>query len=577
MTSTIHDKRWVSLAIITLVLVAFAERFAGLGFLLPHEREADTAMVHVAAFHDRPAGTAPSDAAYESTLYPLFFPRVLIALPGSNWTQAASSTAPLSAHLAAASNPYMRARRLIALLSLLIIPCTYLLARRWLEPWWAVFAASLATTSLLVLEVSQQAKPHGGLAGTNALALVGILGLLRSSALRTYLWAGVASGLAVASLNSGCFVLPSLALAHWLAWRKDRNQRRWLGFVVALIICAAFFVIAYPYILFGDPLRPSSEHALNFGQQSIHWDSWGFQGFLDMVPWMSANDPLLMALLGVGFVTAIAALALRRLEFRSVVRPENLVLGLHAAITVVLFGLHERFYPRYFIPLVPTFCIVGAAALRAICNAFTKPATTARRVLGVALGCAALAFPAYATAWFATLRARDDTETLAARWIEEHVSPEDPVAVDFSISLPLLQHRETILELPSWSWRPWQRYQVETIPAEVDTPRWNLHPLFQPGMLADKHIDRTEINASLARTAPAWAVVSVLAEADAQRDDTRLAVRQLGAELVERILPYASSGQTEPLSTRDLDPHFLTHLMAETRLGPAIEIYRIPH
>src|SRR5689334_4171387 len=79
----------IAAALAALVLVAFVERFCGLAFQLPYEREGDPAIVHAAAFHDRPAGAEPTDAAYPSTVYPLLLPRVLEAAPGTNYPRSA--------------------------------------------------------------------------------------------------------------------------------------------------------------------------------------------------------------------------------------------------------------------------------------------------------------------------------------------------------------------------------------------------------------------------------------------------------------------------------------------------------
>ena len=66
---------WVLAVLAFLTLLAAAERFAGLDAQLPHAREADAALVHYAAWHDRPAGMEMNDAVYPSTVYPVFLSR----------------------------------------------------------------------------------------------------------------------------------------------------------------------------------------------------------------------------------------------------------------------------------------------------------------------------------------------------------------------------------------------------------------------------------------------------------------------------------------------------------------------
>jgi hypothetical protein len=572
-------KKGIVVALVALTLVAFVERWAGLRFLLPHSREADTAIVHIAALHDLPAGKGPNDAAYASTIYTFLFSNVLIALPGSNYPVAPPPGATLEQHLDAAAEPYMRARRLIALLSLLVVPCTYLIARRFLEPWWSVFATALVTTSLLGLEMAQQAKPHGGLAGTTALALVAVLGILRSSSIRAYLFAGVACALALGSLLSGAFVLPSLAIAHLAAWRADRERKRWIGLALAALLCAGGFVYAYPFLVFHDPLKSESKETLNLGQQTLDWRGWKGEGFPDMLPQMWAHEPALVVLVLCALLMLVVGLARRTIPIKSALRPETLVVALHALILIVMFGVHERFYPRYLVPALPAFAVFGAWFVRAICTmlgALTR-STTTWRAISITVALLVLALPAWASAHFAMLRARDDTAIVAARWIEANL-PRDsgPIAIDFLLAYPLLQDRAAIKEAPAWAWQPWQRYQIDVMP-ELDSPAttWNLRPIFKPGIMADQKIDRGEVLDRLAQLDAQWAVVAVPNPVDAARDETCAALRERYGEPVARILPFGPGGSIDSILTRDVDPQFLAHMLTLDRLGPPIEVFKL--
>src|SRR5438132_13664230 len=138
-----RPREWACAGVAALVLLAFIERWIGIGHRLPQQREPDTAIVHQAAWHDRPAGVPVHAAAYRSTIYPFFLYGILIALPGTNCAQPAARDGPLEEHLAAAGAAYVRARKLVLVLSLLILPATYLLARRWLERAWSLVAAAL--------------------------------------------------------------------------------------------------------------------------------------------------------------------------------------------------------------------------------------------------------------------------------------------------------------------------------------------------------------------------------------------------------------------------------------------------
>jgi hypothetical protein len=221
-------KKGIVIALVALTLVAFVERWAGLRFLLPHSREADTAIVHIAALHDLPAGQrAKRRGVRVDDLHVPVLERADRAsrielsdrAAGGSDARAASRRGGRAVHACAqAHRVAFVARRAVHVFDCAEIPGAVV----------SVFATALVTTSLLGLEMAQQAKPHGGLAGTTALALVAILGILRSASIRAYLFAGVACALALGSLLSGAFVLPSLAVAHLVAWRADRERKRWI-------------------------------------------------------------------------------------------------------------------------------------------------------------------------------------------------------------------------------------------------------------------------------------------------------------------------------------------------------------
>lgn len=580
------SRRGVVAALVALTLLAFALRWAGLDAQTPHAREADPALIHYAAWHDRPAGMAMNDAVYPSTVYPVFLGRVLSHLPGSGYPIAAAADAPLQAHLDAAAEPYLRGRRLIALLSLLAIPFTYLFARTWLEPWWAVFAATLVATSMLAFEMGVVAKPHGALLGFSALALWSMLRLIRTGGALDYALAGLATGCALATLNSGCFLFPSFALAHWLGWRADRDRARWRWFGLAVALCAVLFFSSYWFLFWPEEDLERVAGAFNFGQQAIQWDSWGYRGFLDMIPRAMEHDPVLVVAAGLG----AAVLAWSRWRSRvggarafgtgaDASSAADLVVGLFVLVFVALFGIHARYYPRFTLPMVPVLALLGAIGVRGAWRGVTAriASGSARRVVALALAAGVLAFPAHAVLHLARMRARDDTARLAARWIEEHLPADAAVALDVSLTLPVFVRRSALEELPAWALQPWTRYQLEVLPRAAGERGWNLRPLFERGMARDRRIDRTEVLDRLAALRPGWAIVAVPAPGDeAGVDATRATVRELAGDPVATFLPLRPGGSLDSILTREADPEFLAHLLGLERLGPPIEVYRLP-
>lgn len=567
-------------AVAALTLVAFVERWMGLGFELPHREDPDAAILHVAALHDLPAGVEQSDFAYRSTIYPFLFAGILVALPGSNYPVAHAPDAPLAEHMAAASEPTMRGRRLIALLSLLVVPSTFLLARRFFSDGWALLASTFAATSLLALHMSQQARPHGGLMGLSALAVASCLLLLRPATVWNYFVSGVATALALAALHSGLFVVPAFALAHFLGWRADRDSRRWLWLAIPAVLFAIAFVLAYPFIVFGDPLQTTSSGTLNFGQHAIRWESWNGRGFVEMLPAVFAFDPVLVVLSIAGSIALAASLIRSGLARVSrCTRDAALVIGVHALVTIAAFGMQEQLYARFLLPVLPLAGILAAYAVfqvaRVAGRVFSAPTT--RRAVAVACALLAIAMPAWASSWYARIRARPDTAMLAAHWIEEHVPPSSEiVAIDFTVSLPILQERAGLAEVRRWSLKPWQRYQLDILHTDIAGPHWNVRQIVAGKMRADGRIDRTEVLERMTQLGAHWAVVTVPTESDAKFDETRAAIRELAGEPVARFYPFDPALNPPPTLERDVNHEFVWRMLKFDGWGQPLEIYRLP-
>ncbi|MBL8863526.1 MAG: glycosyltransferase family 39 protein [Planctomycetes bacterium] len=566
-------------ALVALILAAAGLRWVALDAGLPHVREADAAMVHFAAFHARPPGAPVTEAVYPSRVYPQFLGRLLGVLPGSSYAEEAPPGAQLGAHQAAAAEPYWRARLLIALLSLLAIPFTYLFARNWLEPGWSLFAACLPATSMNFLEVSVVAKPHGALAGLAAVALWAIVRLVREAGWRAYLAAGTATGAALATLNSGAFLLPALGLAHVLGWRSDRVRARWARVGLAVALCGGFFLLGYAYLFAPRPEAERVAGALQFGENAIYWHTWGLGNIRNVAPRLFAFEPVLTILAGVALTWLTLKLAFDPGARRAARRPEVLVVALYFVIWLILFGLHERFFPRYALPVLPVLCVLAAHPLRALARALAARvrAPVASQLVAPALALFALVYPARATWQAAWIRAVPDTYEQAAAWIEEHLDPaHGPVAVDMTLGLPLVARRESLAAWPSWSLQPWQRYQLEILTRELPGPAWDLRPIHFRGIQHDRRIDAGEIDQVLALVRPRYVVVSVPDPDSATRDATREAVRARCGPPLASFSPLRAGRAEAAFRTRDFHLDHLAHVLASARLGPPIEVYAVP-
>lgn len=581
-------------ACIVALLVAFAlvMRSIGIGYELPHRPEPDAWIVSQSAWFDRPAGEPETDATWLSDFYPHLFGHLLAALPGQSFARPLPSDAPLAEHLARASEPFVRGRWMVALFSLLLVPATYRLARSFVDRRAALFAAALAATSFLVAFHAQQARPHAAAAPLSAIALVFALRHARKGGAWSFALASIAAALAVGAFHMGVFVLPSLVLAWWFAPRR----RVWQ---LALPLAALAVAIAcfYPFLLERGVTWSDATKSFDLGGQTLSRELITFTGVERIFGGLWSFDPLLSALAAAGILVLGTGLARRRIGFgtstpRAVdrdaaarsehaidrtevtratpaLRSESSALDGRALLIVALFPLaflafwlpQQTVWPRYAIPLVPIAALLAAGAFAA-----ASARLAGRPVL--VLAALLLAFPAWACVRLASLRARDDTSTLAARWIGEHAdAARDRIGLHVLVALPLPRTQSSLAALPTWFYSPWEHYQSR-VAGGIAGASWNLVPLFSPGDLQDGVIGRAEVERVLARTPCAFALAPVRSADAATTDAT-----------CETLRAFAGApvwiGATGADAAGDAYEHpSLGQMLARERVGPQLEWYR---
>jgi hypothetical protein len=147
-------------------------RFTGLDWLLPSLIEQDAHIpVQVRLMDGDPTEAA---RALNWGTYPHLVARLTRWLTPDERRvpPAEGGDVDLALHLARASWPVLRVRLVVALLSLLAVPATWLLARRFLSPAWSLLAAALVGTSLLAVHFGAQARAHGAAVGLFVLAVL---------------------------------------------------------------------------------------------------------------------------------------------------------------------------------------------------------------------------------------------------------------------------------------------------------------------------------------------------------------------------------------------------------------------
>ena len=476
----LFSRRAAAWAIFALTLAALAARCVGIDSMLPHQPEPDAVIVWQAAWLSGLPCVLPGGSSSLPPFYPLFFAEILQWLPGSPVAVPLPVDAPLADHLAAVSEPYLRARLFIAAISVLAIPAVYRIARAFLDRGPSILAATFAATSLLATSYSQQARPHAASAAISAVAVAVALRHARKGSSASFAATSAIVALGIGSFQNGVFALPALALAWWCAPRRSYAQLLWPIVLVALAIWRF-----YPF-LFEPGVVAARSQELDIGGQVLAVERISAIGFVRIVRGLFVFDPVSTAfgLLGL----AVIAFALLR---RSTIDRRGLAVAAAFPASFLLFwGFMAHMFPRFTVPLVPFVSVAAAIGVVALVRAIAP--TRARGRVFAAVSLAALALPTFACARLLAGRSSVDTLTSAARWIEAHGDPaRDVIAHNVLLQLPLMRSRESLARLPGWAIGPWEQYQRELPDGGVLT-RWNLVPVFQPGVFADRTIDVAE-------------------------------------------------------------------------------------
>jgi len=560
------------LACVSLLTAAGAGlRLAALGHGLPQRADGDNVIVGQAFGFERLWKGEAHPEERISELYPHLLGTALAALPGDLGARA-SKDAGAREHLHAASRPELTARRLVALLSILIVPCTYLLGRRFLPPPESLFAAALCATSLMLVVYSRQARPHGVLAAFCVASVLASMWMARSGSVSSLVAAGLCAALALGTLQSGSSVLPALLVAgcHRLrAWRG----RGWTRLLIPLACVLLALWLFYPFVFELGPL----------GRRRFAERPFDASGFAVIARGLLGLDPVLAILAALGLLLGLARGARTRRRWSPGTRRDLSIVCSFALPYFLAIGLFYRTWPRFVMPLVPVLaCLAAAGSARLFELACGRlRGSAAYGVLGTALAAAVLALPGYGAARFVWMSSRPETSDLAARWIGDHLDArEDVLLVAYLLGLPLLQDRESLLRSPSYADSPLQRYlRGHTGPA-FELPLWHLLPIRRAGA-DDGDPERYSagwLRAVIEELGGDYAVVPAPGPTQRRMDDTRAAVIESGGVLV-----FATDGAPRqpaldhPSRAKALwDFSGLRTSLTASRLGAPIEIYELP-
>lgn len=579
-------------ALFSIVLVAGLLRLTGIGYLLPNKACPDGEVLEVEVRLLQ--GSRPDiDRGHGAGLYPQLLPRIAAASISGEGQIAQGDD--LDLHLRAATAMKRGLRVVLALLSLLIVPATWLIARRFLTPGWSLVAAAFMSLSFLHLWFSQQERPHAAAASFVTWVVVLALGLRRRAGVSTYIALGIAMGLAVGALQSGLAVLPA-GLVAFVLRRRDPRPASAIWALASIGILALMTWYFYPFVF--DPALAPPTHALGLEGTQVRLSGHNFDlrafdgsGFATVAETFRSYEPLIGALALCGLVVwCLRKLLGRRAATASAPidrerRADLLVVLAYALPYLLAIGMFGRTYQRFVIPLMPyAACLTayGLCALAGVVSEWSAPAF-ARRAVIVALVALPLGAQAFAAYRLVSIRAQPDTITLAARWIAEHARPrEERILVQPALDLPLFQTAEAraanerMLRAGVFEWFA---YQATVPPARQPRDQYDLRTIGE---------SRDEVAAALLTDARGYlrelhgdyAVIEVF------EDWGWRPLRALRAELKQsavRVARFIPDGQdrADELPFLHQEEAFRQRIswfwrtLSARRTGPVVEIYAL--
>lgn len=561
-------------ALALLVALALALRLIGLGHELPQHSDEDPIIVTQAeSLRSMWAGEPPERAL--DPHYPLLLASVLALWPEPAVDLQRERLDPLAWHLERASAGHRRARFLVALIATLAVPITWLLARRFVREPWALFAAASVALSLLHLQLSQAARPHGALATWIALGLWLDLRLLERGRWRDHLAAALVAALAVSTLHTGASAVLPLVAAQALRLRRDGAG------ALPRVLASLALLLSISWVAYGWPLGGNS--ATDLAQPSgvvrlsghiFPASSFDGGGFALALPLLWETDPLLLALALAGLGLWVAGQALRRRR----PGPAAWILAAWAVPFLVVLGAYGRLPSRFLLPLVPLLAVAAAIALAK----FAEHPRRRRPAFGIAV--AVLVLPAWAGARLAWLRTLPEPAVTAAEWIARNADRQkDLLYLDASANPPLFMREEGGGELFAADFFPWDHYQQLSLsPQYREQQGWRTRRLIARDPATGRLRQDRESLLALLREPPAAPVgrrFAVIAFDDTTigRDRAVDAVLEAGGRVrfVEPVLAGdLGDPQRGPLLARPR--HTLATLLSTRRLGFSTVVYELP-
>lgn len=558
-------------------VLAFALRWLGVGCGLPATIE-DDAGVLVRQFEMVRDATPASERDENWGLYPR-----LLAETAGRFTprdEQASADAPLAEHLEHASRTLRFVREVVCLLSLLAVPIAYLLARRFVERWYALLAALLVATSLLFACFAQEARPHAVTAAITAWALLACVRLVERGTIGAFVHAGLACGLAIATLQYALLLVVPLALAGLLRGGGPRPaSRAWLAASLAIV---AGLYVAFAGAPGGGPvltIDPKTHDARFFGHD-VKLGEFDASGFATVFWSLWSFEPVTSALAVLAVLLWLVRARFRVASHDWFADAKLFVIVAWLALHLAAIGMYARTFERFALPLVVPMAIAAAWAAQRVVEG--TRARTALRAIAFAL----VLIPLAATARLGWIRSRPLANVEAATWLSANAKHDERILLHTLLDVPLARTNEALAAQHSaftMPWRgntPWRRYQNSLAPDALVNDRFDVR-VVPFGKAKEQQAFTADPDGWLRATGARWVVLPMqaLREGPELFRDLRRACERNG-ELAATFPARAIGSNAVVLGFEDriesARPHWTWSLLARDPIAiEVVEVWRL--
>lgn len=363
---------------------------------------------------------------------------------------------------------FVAARCIGVAFAALTVWLTYVLARSSIGFYASVVAGLLLATNPYHIARSQMIEVDVPVTCFIVLGLVAMVQIARFGERRSYLLAGIATGLAASTKYAGVTLLGPLIVSHLfvILGSRAQSQRPWRSFLLSLALAAFCFAATSPYVLIDRSkaradMASEHEHMLlgHFGSEST--SSASFYGH-------ALVDAIGPAVLGLSVMGAIA-LARRRDRGFWIVLSFMAVYG----ATVMTWTLKAE---RYVLPVLPSVILFGAAGVESLAGWIARLRSGVSRP-GPVFGALALVLLVLNVAGIDNAREanQDDARTEALEWIESNLPAGALLLVESQG--PQLLNPGFINQLePTIRTRVLDRWKSRPVFGVVSLPMYQTHP-----------------------------------------------------------------------------------------------------